>query len=72
MVGSRVLHNKTLIAVHSLEHGGLFDLPGTDVSPFLLGFGVILLGIRWSPSGFPTFGELLKERSFEGGGLWAS
>jgi len=69
VVGSRVLHNETLVALHSLQDGRLFDRPFTNVGPFLVRLGVLLLSMRWSPPGFPVVGELLKERSFEGGWL---
>lgn len=69
VVGSRVLDDEALVALHSLQNRRLFDLPGTDVGPFLLRLGVILLSVGRSPSGFPAIGELLKEGSFESGGL---
>lgn len=69
VVGCSVLHNKALVALHSLQNRRLLDLPGTNVGPFLLGPGVILFGVRRSPSGFPAIGELLEEGSFESGRL---
>lgn len=68
-MSSRVLHNQALVAFHSLQDRRLLDLPGTDIGPILLRLGVLLLGIGRSPPGCPVIGELLEERSFEGGRL---
>lgn len=66
MVSRNVLHNKTLVALHSLENGGFFDGPFTDIGPLILRLGVILFGLGRSPSRFPALGELFKERRLEG------
>lgn len=68
VVSSRVLDNKTLVTLHALVDLGLLDSPLADVGPFLLVLAV-LLGVGRVPSGLPVVGELLKERSLEGGGL---
>jgi hypothetical protein len=48
MMSCLVLEHKTLVALNASEDGGLLDLPGADVLPFLL--GVLLLGVRGLPS----------------------
>jgi hypothetical protein len=72
VVSSRILDNKTLVTLDTLEDGRLLDGPLANVGPILIGFGVLLLGVRGSPTFLPVISELLKERSFEGGGLLIS
>lgn len=69
MVGGRVLYNETLVSVDTLEDSGFLNGPFTDVGPVLFRLGVILLRMGWRPPRFPIIGELLEERSFEGGRL---
>jgi hypothetical protein len=69
VVRSGVLQHQTLVALNALEDGGLLDGPLSNVGPVLLRLGILLLGVRWSPSLLPVVGELLQEGSFEGGGL---
>lgn len=71
MVGSDVLDDETLVTLHTLEDSGLLDGPFTNIGPVLLGLGVLLLSVRGSPPGVPVIGELLQERSLDGGGLEA-
>ena len=61
MMGSLVLDNKTLLALHSLEDMGLLNRPFSNVSPLLIGTGGILLGVGRLPSCLPVVGELLDE-----------
>jgi hypothetical protein len=68
VVGGSVLHNKTLVALHTLVDDGLLNGPFTNVSPFLV-IVRVFLGVRGLPSGLPVVGELLKERGLEGCGL---
>lgn len=65
VVSGRILHNETLVAFNSLENGRLFDGPVTDISPVILRFRVLLLGVGRDPSGIPAFGELFEERRFQ-------
>lgn len=69
VVSGLVLEHETLVAGDSTEHGWLLDGPGTNVLPLLL--GLLLLGVRDSPSVLPVIGELLEERSLECGWLAA-
>ena len=59
VVSGRILHNETLVALDSLENGGLFDGPITDISPVILRLRVLFFGVGRDPSGIPAFGELL-------------
>lgn len=72
MVSSGVLDDETLVALHSLEDGGLLDGPLPNIGPFLallVGSGRALLRVRGLPSLLPVVGELLKEVGLDGGGL---
>ena len=69
MVSRSVLHNKTLVALNSLENGRFFDGPLTNVGPLFLRLGVVLFGLGRSPSGFPALGELFEERRLQVGWL---
>jgi hypothetical protein len=69
MVGSRVLNNKALVTVNTLEYGGFLYSPLANICPVLLGRGVFLFGVRRGPSFFPVVSELLKEGSFDGSWL---
>jgi hypothetical protein len=69
MVSCDVLDNQTLVANHAVEHGRFLDSPFTDVGPILLRLGVLLLGVRGSPSRVPIGSELLEEGSFNGSRL---
>lgn len=69
VVSSWVLDNKTLVALNSLEDSGLLNRPLADVSPVLIGLGVILLGVGTLPAGLPVISELLQEGSLEGSRL---
>lgn len=71
MVSGRVLDNKTLVALDSLELDGLLDGPLANICPFLIlvGAGGILLRVGGLPSLLPIIGELLKEVGLEGGRL---
>ena len=63
MVSGFVLEHETLVAVDCTEYSWLLDGPGTDILPLLL--GLLLLGVRDSPSVLPVIGELLEEWGFE-------
>lgn len=65
MVSGRVLHNQTLVTLHSLENGGLLNSPLADKGPVLIRLGVDLLRVRGLPPGLPVVGELLQERGLE-------
>lgn len=69
VVSGRVLHNQTLITLHSLEDGGLLNSPLANKGPILLGLGVNLLRVRGLPPGLPVVSELLQEGGFQGSGL---
>jgi hypothetical protein len=72
VVGGLVFDDQALVALHSLEDGGLIDGPIADVGPLLGRILVLfLLGVRWLPPRVPIVGELLKETSLdlERGGL---
>ena len=66
VVSRRVLHDKTLVTLNSLENGRFFDGPLTNVGPLFLRLGVVLFGLGRSPSGFPALGELFEERRLQG------
>lgn len=74
MMGSCVLYDQTLIALHSLVNVWFFDGPFTDVCPLLIFVGAfgVLLGVRRLPSCLPIVRELLDKvalnfsRLFEG------
>lgn len=72
MVSGRVLDNKTLVALHSLELERLLDSPFADVGPFLVLVGTrgSLLRVGGLPSLLPVVRKLLKEVGLEGGRLW--
>jgi hypothetical protein len=65
VVGGRVLHHQTLVALNSLEDGGLLNSPLANEGPVLIGLGVVLLRVRELPPGLPVVGELLQEGSLE-------
>ncbi|GKT83306.1 hypothetical protein Ct61P_01156 [Colletotrichum tofieldiae] len=65
VVSSRVLDNKTLVALDALVDGGLLNSPFADVGPFLIVLGVFL-GVGRAPASLPVVGELLKEGGLEG------
>jgi hypothetical protein len=65
VVSGGILHNETLVALDSLENGGLFDGPVPDIGPVILRRRVLLFGVGRDPSGIPAFGELFEERSFQ-------
>lgn len=65
VVRSRVLHDETLVTLHSLEDGGLLNSPLANEGPVLIGLGVVLLRVRELPPGLPVVGELLQEGSLE-------
>jgi hypothetical protein len=69
VVSGRVLDNKTLVALDTLEDGRLLNGPLADVSPVLIRLGVILLRVGALPAGLPVAGELLEEGSLERGRL---
>jgi hypothetical protein len=69
VVGGSVLDHKTLVAINTLQDSRLFNGPFTNVSPFVVGLGVILLRSGSLPPRLPVVGELLQEGSLEGGGL---
>ena len=69
MVSSRILDDKALVASDARKHSRLFNSPLSNIGPVLVGFGVLLLGVRRSPPRLPVVGELLEERGFEVGGL---
>lgn len=69
VVSSRVLHDQTLVALNSLEDGGLLNSPLANEGPVLLGLGVVLLRVRELPPGLPVISELLQEGSLKRGGL---
>ena len=66
VVGGRVLDDQTLIALNTLEDGGLLDSPLANVGPVLLGLRVVLLGVGPLPSRLPALGELLQEGGLQG------
>lgn len=68
VVSSSVLHDQTLVALNTLEDGGLLDCPFTDVSPLILGLGILLCVGRLPPR-IPAVCELFQEGSFEVGRL---
>lgn len=70
VVGSFVFDHQALVLLHTLEHSGLLDSPGTHVSPFLFGGLVVLLCMRGLPPGFPVVGELLEEGRLQLGRLF--
>lgn len=70
-MGSSVLHDQTLVAIDTLEDGGLLNCPFTDVSPLILGL-VLLLRVGRLPPRLPVICELLQEGSFEASGLCIS
>jgi hypothetical protein len=72
MVSSLVLDDETLVALNTLQDGGLLDGPVTDVCPFLIVGLDVLLGVRGLPPGLPVVCELFKERCLECGGLCTS
>ena len=69
VMSSLVLDNKTLIALNTLEDSGLLDSPVANVRPLLIVGLDVLLCVRGLPSGLPIVCELLKEGSFQCGGL---
>jgi hypothetical protein len=69
VMGSGVLHDQTLVAIDTLQDSRLFHGPFTNVGPFVLRLGIILLRGRRLPTRLPVIGELLQERSLEGSGL---
>ena len=72
MVGSGILHNETVIALHALVDGGLLNSPLANVCPLLLIAGRtlrILCGVGRLPSRVPALAELLKEVGLDGGRL---
>ena len=72
MMGSCVLYDQTLIALHSLVHVWFFDGPFTDVCPFLVLVRTlgILLGVRWLPSCLPIICELFDKVTLDLGRLF--
>ena len=69
VVSSRVLHDETLVALHSVKNGCFFNSPVTDIGPVFVRPGVVLFGVGSSPSGFPALGELFEERCLQVGRL---
>ena len=69
MVGSLVLDDQSLVALHTLEYGRLLDGPSTNVCPLLVVGLDVLLCVRGVPSGLPVVGELFEERCLELCGL---
>lgn len=73
MVSSRVLDNKTLLALHTLIFSRLLNCPLANVGPFLLftllRASCVLLGGGGLPTLLPALGELFKERGLKCGGL---
>ena len=69
VVSSRVLHDETLVALHSVENGCFFDSPVTDIGPVFVRLGVVLFSVGRSPSGFPALSELFEERCLQVGRL---
>lgn len=69
MMSGRVLDNEPLVALNAFEDVRLFDGPGSNVGPVLVGLRVLLFGMRRRPSRVPIVCELLKERRFKSGGL---
>lgn len=72
MVSSRVLNDKTLVALNALENGGLLNSPLANICPLLLVLASVLhvlLGVRGLPSRLPIVCELLKEGRLEVGRL---
>jgi hypothetical protein len=71
VVGSCVLDDQTLIALHSLEDVRLLNRPLSNVGPFLLLVGAlgVLLGVGRLPAGLPVVGELLNKVALDSGGL---
>ena len=69
MVSSGVLDNKTLLALHALDDGGLLNSPLANVGPLLFGTSGVLLGVGRLPSSLPVVCELLEEGSLEAGRL---
>jgi hypothetical protein len=74
VVGSRVLDDQALVALHTLQHGRLFNRPSADVGPFLIVGLDVLLCVRGLPPALPVVCELLEERRLELGRLhvWVS
>lgn len=72
MVSSLVLDDETLVALNTLQDGGLLNGPVTDVRPFLIVGLDVLLGVRGLPPSLPVVCELFKERCLECGGLCIS
>lgn len=69
VMGSRVLHDETLVTLHSLVDNGLLDSPLAIVGPLLLGALGVLLGMGRLPPLDPVVGELLKEGGLQLGRL---
>lgn len=69
VVSSRVLHDETLVALHSVKNGCFFNSPVTNIGPVFVRLGVVLFGVGSSPSGFPALGELFEERCLQVGRL---
>lgn len=61
----RVLDYETLVSFNALENSRLLYSPLADVSPFLSGLGIFLLGVRRRPAGRPIVCELFEEVGFD-------
>lgn len=72
MMSSGIFDYKAFVALNGLQYMRLLDRPCTNIGPFLIGFGVFLLRVRWFPPRVPIVGELLKERCFDFGRLQPS
>ena len=69
MMSSRVLHDKTFVALHASVDSWLLYGPLSNVRPILVALGVLLLGMRRCPSRLPVVSELFEEGRFQSGGL---
>jgi len=69
VMGGCVLDNQTLITIHALEDGRLFDSPFTNIGPFLFPALGVLLGVGRLPSCLPVICELFDEVTLDFGGL---
>jgi hypothetical protein len=67
VMGSSVLDNETLVALHALEDMRLLYSPLSNICPFLIlvrALGVFF-GMGWLPSSLPIVCELLNEVGFD-------
>ena len=58
MMRGCVLHDQPLVTCDSGKDSWLFHRPFADIGPVLVTLGVLLFGMRRSPSRVPIVGEL--------------